>query len=91
MSHNSQKIIWVKGASVGKSEQILTIAPLLQSRQCKMGENFMKRIWGIRHIRFLYHSIRLERHLARCRSVGFGFFPQKQDIDFLEDVLKGKR
>ena len=48
----------------------------------------MKRLWGIRHIRWWALAGRLDRHVAMCRSLGM-IAPSQADIDYLDAVRKG--
>lgn len=51
----------------------------------------MKRLWGIRHIRWFFLHYGLNRHIDRCRSMGLGYFAQQSDIDYLDAVLRGEK
>jgi len=50
----------------------------------------MKRLWGIRHIRFWFKMVALNMHVDRCRSIGLGICASQADIDYLQDVWDGK-
>lgn len=49
----------------------------------------MKRWWGIRHIRWVWLMLEFNAHMARCRALGLGLFPQQSDLDYLDDVWHG--
>jgi hypothetical protein len=49
----------------------------------------IKKLWGVRHIRWWWMAVRLNLHLARCRSVGLGFFANEADISYLDAVWRG--
>jgi hypothetical protein len=50
----------------------------------------IKRLWGIRHIRYFWLVYRLNSHLDQCARLGLGYFPQQSDLDYLEGVWEGK-
>lgn len=50
----------------------------------------MKRWFIIRHIRYFFLLILLNIHLHRMRSIGFGFFANRSDLDYLDKVWEGK-
>ena len=50
----------------------------------------MSKLWGIRHIRWLWLSYKLHQHIDWCRRTGLGFFVQQSDLDYLDRVWKGK-
>ena len=58
-------------------------------QKCLTREKIMKKLWGIRHIRFFWHNYHFNKHIDMCRSCGLGFVPQQSDIDYLEAILKG--
>lgn len=49
----------------------------------------MKRLWGIRHVRWLYLSWMLQRHLDRWQRMDMGWFAQQSDLDYLDRVWSG--
>ena len=49
----------------------------------------MKRLWGIRHVRWLYLSWILQRHLDRWQRMDMGWFAQQGDLDYLDRVWSG--
>lgn len=49
----------------------------------------MKRLWGIRQVRWLYLSWMLQRHLDRWQSMDMGWFTQQSDLDYLDRVWSG--
>lgn len=51
----------------------------------------VKRLWGIRHIRWYYLCVRLNFFLQRWASMGFLPVANEHDIKFLDDVWAGKR
>ena len=50
----------------------------------------VKRWWGVRHIRWFYHSIRLAQHVEHCRAVGLGIAANPADIRQLERIREGQ-
>ena len=51
----------------------------------------MKRVWGIRHVRWLWHSYRCHRHAAFWAAMGIGFgFPNQADLDTLDAIWRGE-
>lgn len=52
--------------------------------------NCIKRLPVIRHIRWLWLSWCLDRHLSNCSQMGIGFVPQDSDIAYLEAVWRGE-
>jgi len=51
----------------------------------------MKKIWGVRHIRYFVSAWLLYRHIMRCRAMGIGLFAQQSDVDYLEAVWRGEK
>lgn len=51
----------------------------------------MKTLWGIRHLRWLWHTWRFERYLSECAEMGLGGLPQPSDLAYLEAIWKGER
>jgi hypothetical protein len=51
----------------------------------------MKRLWGIRHVRYFYLSYKFYAYLAWCQKVGIGMFPQESDLEYLKGVWDGTR
>jgi hypothetical protein len=48
------------------------------------------RIWGVRHVRFLYHAWGAERHAAQWASIGIGIGgPNQYDRWVLYAILRG--
>lgn len=51
----------------------------------------MKRLWGIRHIRFAWHSFHAHRWARKWGRMGLGLgYPNWRDIDHLEAIWKGE-
>lgn len=50
----------------------------------------MKRLWGIRHVRYFYLSYKFYAYLAWCQKVGIGMFPQESDLEYLKGVWDGR-
>lgn len=50
----------------------------------------LKKVWGVRHIRWFYLSWRLYSHIRHCRSWGLGYFAQPADLEYLERVWRGE-
>jgi hypothetical protein len=51
----------------------------------------MKRLPGIRHIRWLYHGIRMHIHAQRWASMGIGLgVPNDADLEELQRIWEGK-
>lgn len=50
----------------------------------------LKQIWGIRHIRWLWLSYQLQRHVTRCKEHNLGWFAQQSDIAYLTRVWYGE-
>lgn len=51
----------------------------------------MKRLWGIRHVRWLLAARRLGEHLDLMRQVGLGIVVSQSDIDYLDAIWRGER
>lgn len=49
----------------------------------------MKQLWGIRHIRWLWHSWMLARHVVRCHGLGLGVCVNPSDLEWLDRVWFG--
>lgn len=50
----------------------------------------MKRWPIIRHARYFWHAYWLSRWVDFHARRGLGFFPQESDLQFLQDVWKGR-
>jgi hypothetical protein len=50
----------------------------------------VKRWWGIRHLRYWWHTIGLNLHLARWEAMGFVPVPQQSDLDYLQAIWEGR-
>jgi hypothetical protein len=51
----------------------------------------MKRLWGVRHIRWFYHTIQCERHAAFWAQFGIGLgYPTAHDEALLEAIWRGE-
>ena len=51
----------------------------------------MKRWFIIRHIRWMWLLTKFNAHIQRMQDAGLGWIPAQSDIEYLEDVWKGKR
>ncbi len=51
----------------------------------------MKQIWGIRHLRWFWHSRALNLHLLRWEEAGFLGVAQQSDLDWLQAIWDGER
>jgi hypothetical protein len=52
----------------------------------------MKRLWGIRHVRWLWHAWQLSRWVSNWASVGIGLGrPNKADVEALDQIWRGER
>jgi hypothetical protein len=49
----------------------------------------MKRLWGVRHVRWLWHSWMLARHVVRCHELGLGVCVNPSDLEWLDRVWFG--
>jgi hypothetical protein len=47
------------------------------------------RLWGIRHIRYRWHSMRLAYWLSLWHPYGY-IVPSPADLAYLDDIWKGK-
>ena len=54
-----------------------------------VGEVIMKRLWGIRHVRWLWLAHALDWHVRRCQELGLGICASQSDLDYLERVWSG--
>ena len=52
-------------------------------------EVIMKRLWGIRHFRWLWLAHALYWHVRRCQELGLGICASQSDLDYLERVWNG--
>ncbi len=51
----------------------------------------MKKLWGIRHIRFFYLKWRVIQFAHAWGRLGIGLgFPNQKDIDHLERIWRGE-
>lgn len=51
----------------------------------------MKRWWGIRHIRYLYHSYQIQRWARMWGQIGIGLgWANPSDIEYLDKIWKGE-
>ena len=50
----------------------------------------MKRIWGIRHVRWFMLNWQVQNHVDRCRSIGWGFWMNPKDQETLDAIWEGK-
>ena len=50
----------------------------------------IKRLWGIRHLRYWWHGYRLAVWVDRCREVGIGIAANPADIQHLEEIRNGR-
>lgn len=50
----------------------------------------MRRLFGVRHLRWMWHSFHAYRFLNECRRAGLGFFLQPSDEQYLQDIWDGK-
>lgn len=51
----------------------------------------MKRLFGIRHVRWFFLSTLLLMHLRRCQEMDVGLIAHDSDLKFLDDVWNGTR
>jgi hypothetical protein len=54
------------------------------------GSHNMKRLFLIRHVRWLWLHYRFAQHLAMCKRLGLGVFPAPSDLVFLDRVWRGE-
>jgi hypothetical protein len=47
------------------------------------------RLWGVRHVRYFWHALRLAYFLSLRHSYGFGM-ARPEDLKYLVDVWEGK-
>ncbi len=51
----------------------------------------MKRLWGIRHLRWYWHSVRVWRWARQWGRLGIGLgVPNMRDLDHLEAIWRGE-
>jgi hypothetical protein len=51
----------------------------------------VKRLWGIRHVRWLYLTWRVHRFAAMCGSFGLGLgYPNESDLRRLDMIWRGE-
>ncbi len=51
----------------------------------------MRRIWGVRHIRFVFWSAVVHRHARRMHKLGLGLgFPNDCDLEHLRRIRDGE-
>tara|TARA_R110000772_G_scaffold252889_2_gene368424 strand:- start:438 stop:593 length:156 start_codon:yes stop_codon:yes gene_type:complete len=50
----------------------------------------MKKLWGLRHIRYFYLRYKLNKFLDEWMSVGGLPIASKADIDYLDAIWKGE-
>jgi hypothetical protein len=50
----------------------------------------MKRLWGIRHVRYVYWHCRTMAYLRECRRLGLGYYLCESDQQVLQDIWDGK-
>jgi hypothetical protein len=50
----------------------------------------MRRLWGIRHLRYVYYYWRAMEHLRECRRLGLGWYLCRDDEQVLQDIWDGK-
>lgn len=51
----------------------------------------LRRLWGVRHLRYWWFRVKLARHLAMCQRNGLGLFPHPSDIEYLDALWKGEK
>lgn len=50
----------------------------------------MKRLWGIRHLRWFYHSWRVHAWAIECAALGIGLgIPHESDLQRLARIKRG--
>jgi hypothetical protein len=54
------------------------------------GDTAMKRLWGIRHVRYVYWHCRTMAYLRECRRLGLGYYLCESDQQVLQDIWDGK-
>lgn len=50
----------------------------------------MKRLWGIRHVRWYVLCYRFNCHVERMRSYGLGIVASEADRQYLDSVWNGE-
>jgi hypothetical protein len=50
----------------------------------------MTKLWGIRHVRWVYLKWKLYCWVAQCASIGIGFHANRSDLDYLDAIWKGE-
>lgn len=50
---------------------------------------FLSRLWGVRHLRYVWLRFRFELWWARVGHM-FGAFPNPADLEFLDAVWRGE-
>ena len=50
----------------------------------------MKRLWGLRHIRWLWHSVQLARWVGLWARYGY-FHASPADLEYLDGIWEGTR
>ena len=54
--------------------------------------NRVLKLYGVRHLRWLYLSYRVHQFASLCGSVGLGLgYPNKSDLDFLDAIWRGEK
>lgn len=54
-----------------------------------MGDT-MKRLWGVRHIRWLWLSWRVHQFARQCAGIGLGLgCPNESDLKVLDAIWRG--
>jgi hypothetical protein len=52
----------------------------------------MKRLWGVRHIRYFWLAFRVHQHARMWAEIGVGLgHPNSSDIQVLEAIWRGER
>ncbi len=52
----------------------------------------MKKLWGIRHIRYFYLKVRVFQAAEDWARMGIGFgYPNEYDIQMLQSIWDGKK
>ena len=49
----------------------------------------LKRCWGIRWVRWRVAIVRLNLHMERMQSIGWGIAPHPADVQRLDDIRSG--
>jgi hypothetical protein len=51
----------------------------------------MKRLWGLRHLRWLYYTIRVHRFARAWGAIGIGLgVPNEADLRHLQAIWEGR-